>query len=175
MEFAAAGFGGVVAEEEAGAFDAAPIVLVEIGGMEEGTVVVNYEGEIGNLVTLLQEHLLVEGLHLIKGTHSIGRKAVESLARGGVEVLGAAEDLKAVALRDGARVPVQEHAVGLEVDYAAGLQEGAVTIQEERRSEAAVLAAELGVGESEPDLRDLAGGEVSGDELDARAQEGYIA
>ena len=44
MQLLAAGLGGVVAEKEAGAFDAAPVVFVEVGRMLIGAVMINYEG-----------------------------------------------------------------------------------------------------------------------------------
>ena len=98
--------------------------------MDEGTVVVDGEREIGNLIALLQEHLLVEGLDLVEGADCLGGKIIESFARCAVKVLGAAEDFQAVGLRHGARVLMQEHAVGLEMDYTAGLEERPVPLQE---------------------------------------------
>ena len=49
--------------ELAGAFDAAPVSGIEIGGIDEIPLVVDAEGEVGDLVALREEHLFVEGLH----------------------------------------------------------------------------------------------------------------
>ena len=139
---------------------------------------VNYERQISDPVTLLQEHLLVEGLNLIQCPDGLGRdgkRRSKRLGGRGVEVLGTAEDPQAVARRHGARVLMKEHAVRLEMDYAAGLQEGAVPLEEKRRRKPAVLAAELGVRESQPDLRNLSGSEVCSDELYPRTEESDIA
>ncbi len=133
MKLLAAGFGGVVAEEEAGTFDGAPVFLIEIG-MLVGAVMVDDERKICDLVPLLQEHLLIESLDLVQRLDRFGRQSGQTTVRLGraVEILGAAEDSEAITLCDRSRVPVQEHAVGLEVDDASRLHERAVTLQEER-------------------------------------------
>ena len=77
---------------------------------------------------------------------------------------------------DGAGVLVEEAAVGLEMDEAAGAEELPVALQEERGAQAFVLAAaKLRIREGQPDFGNLVRAEEGGDEFDAGAQEGNIA
>ena len=69
---------------------------------------------------------------------------------------------------------MQEAAVCLEVDDSSRLEEAAVAFQEHRAAQTAVLALELGVGESEPDLGNLARCEEGIDEFYSGPQEGDI-
>ena len=61
------------------------------------------------------------------------------------------------------------------MDDSVRLQETAVAVQEHRGRQALVLAGtQLGIGEGQPDFRDLAGPEEGGDELDARAEKSHV-
>ena len=106
---------------------------------------VDDERQVRNRVALLQEQLLVERLHL----RNNGLDAAAAVA---IQVLRAGKDLEVVGGADGAGVFVQEARVGLEVNDAAGFEEGAVALQEKRRAEARILAAVLRIGEGQPDL-----------------------
>ena len=61
------------------------------------------------------------------------------------------------------------------MDDSAGTEETAVALKEKRGGEAGVLAAaELRIGEGEPDFGDLARTKEGVDELNARAQESHV-
>ena len=65
------------------------------------------------------------------------------------------KDLKAVLLGARKGVLMQEAAVGLEIDYAVGRQEVAVSVQEHRAGEPSALTAQLWVCKGDPDLVNL--------------------
>ena len=93
-----------------------------------------------------------------------------------INVRSKSQHLQVVRPDDGLGVFVEEAGIGLEMDDASGTEEAAVALEEQRRGEAGILAAaELRVGESEPDLGDFARAEERVDELDPGAQEGDIA
>ena len=93
-----------------------------------------------------------------------------------VDVRTRCEHFQTIGADDGLGVFVEEAGVGLEVDDAVGFQETAVALEEKRGGQAGVLAAaELRIGEGEPDFGDLARTEEGVDELDAGAEEGDVA
>ena len=70
-----------------------------------------------------------------------------------IEVHTGRQDGEVVRPDDRLGVFVQETGVGLEMDDAAGFEEAGVALEEKGRGEAGVFAAaELGVGEGEPDF-----------------------
>jgi hypothetical protein len=62
----------------------------------------------------------------------------------------------------------------VKVDDAAGTEELAVPLQEQRTGEARILALELRVGKGQPDFGNFVGGEKGLDKLDPCAEEGHI-
>ena len=74
------------------------------------------------------------------------------------------------------RVGIEVFRIGFEVDGSVGAQQPGVAFEEERRREAFLGPAgfELRVGEGDPQLRDLAFGEETVDELDPCAEESDV-
>ena len=69
---------------------------------------------------------------------------------------------------------MKETAVCLEVDYTTGLHEPPVTLEEKRACQAAVLALELRIRKSQPNLADLSRTEESVDKLNTGAKESHV-
>ena len=95
-----------VTEGAARTLDAAPVLGVEFG-VDVVSLMVEGETHVSDLVTLLEEHLLVESLHLIDGRGDVSRCGASSVFLA-IEVIGAVEHLQPVCGANGLRVLVEE-------------------------------------------------------------------
>ena len=150
--------------------------------------VTDTERHIGDGQPHLQKHLLVERLHLHnifcvdmryarfarydRRVFVIPRPQAERIS---VYICGRNQDRQIVDFADRLGVFVEVAGVRLEVDDAVGCEDLTVTLQEEGRGQAGVFAAaELGVGEGEPNFGDFFRAEEGIYELDAGAEERHV-
>ena len=140
-------------------------------GLDEGALLRQGELQVFDGESPVEPLVFVVGMDAEDEAYGMVRLAGEGM----VEVVGGEEEWQAVYGDNVAGVGKEEVGVGLEMHRAAVGKEMPVALQEECGGEAFGGLLHLGVGEGEPNLRHLSGGEELVDELDVGAQERHIA